>query len=93
MNPRVPVTFVYGSRSWIDAGSGFEIQAQRPSSYVEVKTIPAAGHHVYADNHEGFNSAMKEISKIVDDEDDIVPSKHSGGGDAASSNEIDENYN
>uniref|UniRef100_A0AC34FHI7 AB hydrolase-1 domain-containing protein n=1 Tax=Panagrolaimus sp. ES5 TaxID=591445 RepID=A0AC34FHI7_9BILA len=90
LDPRVPVTFVYGSRSWIDAGSGFEVQAQRPNCYVDVRTIPAAGHHVYADNHEAFNLAMREISQIVDEEIDILNSpKRNGCGDA----DNDENEN
>ena len=71
LDSRVPVTFIYGSRSWIDSGPGFEVQSTRTDSFVDVRVIQAAGHHVYADATEEFNEIVQEISEIVDNEEDI----------------------
>ena len=92
LDPRVPVSFVYGKRSWIDANSGFEVQSQRPNCYVKVETVPAAGHHVYADNHEAFNLVMKEISDNIDADKDQPATKHTAAGDAENHNDENSNY-
>ena len=78
LDPRVPVTFIYGSRSWIDSGSGIEVESTRPESFVEVKIVQAAGHHVYADATEEFNEIIQEVSDIVDREEDIGQKTRSG---------------
>ncbi|PIO55617.1 hydrolase, alpha/beta domain protein [Teladorsagia circumcincta] len=56
----VPVTFIYGSKSWIDPGPAFDIQAQR-NGYVDVQIIRGAGHHVYADAPDAFNEVVQSI--------------------------------
>ncbi|VDM73010.1 unnamed protein product, partial [Strongylus vulgaris] len=56
----VPVTFIYGSKSWIDPGPAFDIQAQR-NGYVDVQIIRGAGHHVYADSPIAFNKVLQSI--------------------------------
>lgn len=72
--PQVPITFVYGGKSWIDAGPGYEIQHQlRPNSYVNVQVIKGAGHHVYVDNAPDFNQAILGICDLVDEDGDTQP--------------------
>ena len=72
----VPLSFVYGKRTWMNATGGERAKFLRPDSYVTCQFIPAAGHHVYADNTEKFNEAVKEIFNKVDDNKDIkVPVK------------------
>lgn len=67
----VPVSFIYGSRSWVDCAPGYDIQQKvRPDSYVRVEVISGAGHHVYADNSEIFNALINEICDIVDSNED-----------------------
>ncbi|KHJ95261.1 hydrolase, alpha/beta domain protein [Oesophagostomum dentatum] len=56
----VPVTFIYGSKSWIDPGPAFDIQAQR-NGYVDIQIIRGAGHHVYADSPQSFNDVVETI--------------------------------
>lgn len=37
LDPNVPVTFIYGSRSWMDLSSGYRTRVLLPNSYVDVK--------------------------------------------------------
>ena len=44
----VPITFIYGARSWIDRQPGQIIKEMRTNSHpVEIWVIQGAGHHVY----------------------------------------------
>jgi len=68
----VPITFVYGSRSWMDNSPAYQMQLDlRTESYVRVEIINGAGHHVYADQPEAFNSLIGEIGDIVDSNKDL----------------------
>jgi len=62
----VPITFIYGARSWIDRKSGDCIKDLRENSYVDVHILRGAGHHVYADNSEEFNSFVLKVSESAD---------------------------
>uniref|UniRef100_A0A0K0D9G0 AB hydrolase-1 domain-containing protein n=1 Tax=Angiostrongylus cantonensis TaxID=6313 RepID=A0A0K0D9G0_ANGCA len=59
IDKNVPVTFIYGSRSWIDPASAFEIQTKRDG--VDVQVILGAGHHVYADSPAAFNDVIHSV--------------------------------
>ena len=37
MQKEVPITLIYGSRSWVDRDPGFKILYSRPDSYVDVQ--------------------------------------------------------
>ncbi|KAI8037243.1 (Lyso)-N-acylphosphatidylethanolamine lipase isoform X1 [Drosophila gunungcola] len=56
----IPITFIYGSRSWIDSSSGEKIKSQRGSNMVDIKIVTGAGHHVYADKADVFNRYVNE---------------------------------
>jgi len=62
----IPITLVYGSRSWIDSSTGQNVKYLRPESYVDVQIIQGAGHHVFADRCEQFNSLINEVCDLVD---------------------------
>lgn len=62
----IPMTFIYGSRSWLDSGSGKQIQAVRADSSVSMRIVSGAGHHVYADKADVFNKHVNEACAIVD---------------------------
>ncbi|CAL4211588.1 unnamed protein product [Meganyctiphanes norvegica] len=62
----VPITLIYGSRSWVDRDPGFQIKYNRKDSFVDVKVISGAGHHVYADRAEVFNELVGTIGEHVD---------------------------
>lgn len=66
MREDVPITVVYGSRSWMDHTSGHSIKYLRPNSYVDIQVVKGAGHHVYADQPEAFNDIVEEVFDMVD---------------------------
>ncbi|CAL8096900.1 unnamed protein product [Orchesella dallaii] len=63
----VPMTLIYGSRSWVDHCPGAMIQQMRPNSYVDVQIIQGAGHHVYADKRERFNEIVLKAAAFSDE--------------------------
>jgi len=73
----VPMTFIYGSRSWMDASPGYEMQQHlRPDSYVSVHVVGGAGHHVYADEAEQFNTLATDVCRLVDNDADDVDDRN-----------------
>lgn len=62
----IPITLLYGSRSWVDNSAGELIKQYRSSSYVNVQVITGAGHHVYADRSEIFNKYVQEACALSD---------------------------
>lgn len=62
----IPITLLYGSRSWVDNASGELIREKRPDSFVHVQVITGAGHHVYADKPEAFNRYVMEACSVSD---------------------------
>jgi len=63
----VPITFIYGARSWIDRKPGEFIQELRKDSFVDIHILRGAGHHVYADRCDEFNSLVLNASKAADE--------------------------
>ncbi|XP_069796942.1 (Lyso)-N-acylphosphatidylethanolamine lipase isoform X2 [Narcine bancroftii] len=57
----IPITLIYGSRSWIDSSSGERVRSLRPDSYVKTVSIEGASHHVYADRPQEFNAVVSAI--------------------------------
>ncbi|XP_067652239.1 (Lyso)-N-acylphosphatidylethanolamine lipase-like isoform X1 [Haliotis asinina] len=64
--PQVSMTFIHGSRSWIDQQIGHHVKKLRSDSYVAVQSIPGAGHHVYADKPVLFNNVVQKVCDSVD---------------------------
>lgn len=65
LDDNVPLTFIYGSESWVKRSTGWEIKNER-STYVDVQIIRGAGHHVYADRANLFNTLVNTIAESVD---------------------------
>ncbi|CAL8070736.1 unnamed protein product [Orchesella dallaii] len=74
LDPEIPMTLMYGSRSWVDHYAGEKIQASRPSSYVKYHVI-VAGHHIYADTVNAFNSIVLDACEIEQKEQEVVKLK------------------
>ena len=68
----VPMTILYGSRSWIDSATGHDIKYLRSKSYVDVQIIRGAGHHIYSDQPERFNWTVSNICDIVARDDGLA---------------------
>ncbi|XP_030642936.1 (Lyso)-N-acylphosphatidylethanolamine lipase-like [Chanos chanos] len=64
--PELPVTLVYGGRSWMDSTTGQKVAQLRPNSYTRTVVIEGAAHHVYADQPEEFNRVVQSICDSVD---------------------------
>lgn len=66
MSSDIPLTFLYGEKSWMDNKYGKIIKEARPNScYTEIVIIPFAGHHIYSDNALDFNLSVNEACKIL----------------------------
>lgn len=64
--PSLPVSMLYGARSWVDSSSGDEVARIRPQNNTHVVLVNDASHHVYADQPEEFNKVVQNICNAVD---------------------------
>ena len=64
----VPMTLIYGSRTWVDITQGIAVKEQRSQSYCDVQVIEGGGHHVYFDKPEEFNNTVEIICQAIDKE-------------------------
>jgi len=72
LDPSIPITIIYGERTWLDAINQKQgrtadlISRARPEgAYVGVNMIREAGHHVHAEKPAEFNEIMKELLKRI----------------------------
>lgn len=66
LDKNIPITLLYGARSWVDNSAGEIIKDKRADSYVQLQIISSAGHHVYADKPDVFNKYVLEACKYAD---------------------------
>ena len=66
IDENVPMTVLFGSRSWMETTSGYTIKYLRKNSYVAVEIINGAGHHIYADKPKEFNDVIKKTCYDID---------------------------
>ncbi|XP_036808967.1 1-acylglycerol-3-phosphate O-acyltransferase ABHD5 [Oncorhynchus mykiss] len=59
IQPDIPISIIYGSRSSIDSDSGYTIQKIRPD--VDIIVIRGGGHYVFADQPDDFNQNVLHI--------------------------------
>ena len=69
IDEQLPMTILYGSRSWVDSTTGYKIKYLRSKSFVDVQIIRGAGHHVYSDQPERFNWAVSDLCDRLARED------------------------
>ncbi|XP_033754368.1 (Lyso)-N-acylphosphatidylethanolamine lipase-like [Pecten maximus] len=62
----IPITMIYGAKSWMDSNTGNLVKYLRNTSYVDVQVVKGAGHHVYADQPAPFNTLVAQICDMVD---------------------------
>ncbi|XP_044740150.1 (Lyso)-N-acylphosphatidylethanolamine lipase isoform X2 [Chrysoperla carnea] len=63
----IPITLIYGARSWVDNSAGEIIKSKRINSYVNIQVITGAGHHVYADRPEVFNKHVIDACNLFEE--------------------------
>ncbi|XP_068594112.1 (Lyso)-N-acylphosphatidylethanolamine lipase [Cebidichthys violaceus] len=61
----MPLTMLYGARSWVDSSSGDSVVQIRNQALTRVILIDDASHHVYADQPEEFNRVVENICNSV----------------------------
>lgn len=66
LNNNIPITLLYGSKSWVDHSAGDIIKRKRIHSYFKLQVITGAGHHVYADKPEVFNQVVLDACTYTD---------------------------
>lgn len=66
LDPTLPITVLYGSRSWIENSTEQLLLEKRPDSRTYVQVINGAGHHVYLDKPEQFNKFVLEACSKAD---------------------------
>lgn len=66
IRPHIPITLLYGSRSWIDNSAGELIKQSGHHNYVDIQVISGAGHHVYADKPDIFNKYVNDACTFSD---------------------------
>ncbi|XP_026762946.1 1-acylglycerol-3-phosphate O-acyltransferase ABHD5 isoform X2 [Galleria mellonella] len=67
LDPELPITVLYGSRSWVDNTTGQLLCEHRQTSKTYVQVINGAGHHVYLDKPELFNKYVLEACSRADE--------------------------
>lgn len=67
LNEAVSLTFIYGSRSWIEKAPGEFLRDCMKPGRVTVIEIEGSGHHVYADKYNQFNEHIQEACSKVKD--------------------------
>lgn len=66
LDSKIPITLLYGSRSWIDHSAGEVLKENRYKSYFKLHVISGAGHHVYADRPDAFNQIVLDACEDTD---------------------------
>ncbi|XP_028392461.1 protein ABHD4-like isoform X2 [Dendronephthya gigantea] len=71
INAQIKVTMLFGSHSWIDNSMTEQMVKEHPNQF-STYTISGAGHHVYADQPQYFNSVMTGICESFDKQFDLT---------------------
>lgn len=61
----IPLTFVYGAKSWLDSSYGTQIKDNRPNSYTHIEIIESAGHKVFSDDEILFNTIVLNACRTL----------------------------
>lgn len=72
LDPRVPISLMYGTRSWFDNSTGEKIFQARPDSYVDVHFVKGAGHHIHAEMPSVFNEIVDSVCKLTLEGRDVL---------------------
>lgn len=66
LSHEIPITFLYGAKTWMSKKYGRIIKDSRPEhSYTAYEKVENAGHVVYADNAKDFNNFVLDACKVL----------------------------
>ncbi len=68
----IPISMLYGTRSWFDNSTGEKVYSMRPNSFVDIHYIKGAGHHIHAELPDIFNRVVNNVCEMIDREEDII---------------------
>lgn len=66
----IPMTIMYGSSTFFDHRTAYEIKCNRENSKVEVFIVKNAGHDIHVDNAKEFNRILKQTLEGISDEEE-----------------------
>ncbi|KAJ7352777.1 hypothetical protein OS493_034128 [Desmophyllum pertusum] len=66
----VPMTIMYGSSTFFDHRTAYEIKCTRQNSKVDVWIVKDAGHDIHVDNAGEFNRIMKKTLTDISEEEE-----------------------
>ena len=75
LDRKIPITIMYGTRTWFDSSTGEKIYAMRPDSYVDVHYFKDASHHIHADTPSVFNDIVNTVCDLADRERESLKRK------------------
>ena len=61
LHPDLPIAIMYGSGTFLDHRTAYELKCMRPASRVDVYIVKSAGHDIHVDNAAEFNRIMRVI--------------------------------
>ena len=65
LHPQISISIMYGSGTFFDHRTAYELKCLRPDSTVDTHIVQNAGHDIHVDNAGEFNRIMKRILNKV----------------------------
>lgn len=65
LDPKVPVTFIYGKTTFITRSPAEYIKKNRTNGYVDLQVFDDCGHNVHMDQPEKFNELVNKVCDLA----------------------------
>lgn len=66
LDPQVPISFIYGSLTFITKKPAYIIRDDRKGSYVDIQVIKESGHNIHMEKASEFNGKVVNICELAD---------------------------
>ncbi|OQR77710.1 abhydrolase domain-containing protein 4-like [Tropilaelaps mercedesae] len=67
----VPITFIYGSLTFITKKPAFRIREERKCCYVDIQVVKESGHNIHMEKANEFNRKVIAVCEMADQEEQI----------------------
>ncbi|CAN8024205.1 unnamed protein product [Ixodes persulcatus] len=71
LDPKVPVTFLYGDRTFITRSPAKYIKKNRSAGYVDIQVLKECGHNVHMDQPDQFNDIVNKVCDLADSQEKL----------------------